>query len=811
MRLIKVLKTLVTLCLAGLIGLIAAVGLVPDQTGLLVGNLILKPSGYSVIEIQGLEVKLSELSFENLIIQSSQGTASLSNGSVSYNQASLSQGQVRDITVNKAILNPANNTHLSPSTSSNSSAENISLLLTQLSALPFQLLSINSGQLTIPDQQIEGNLEVRSNPFSLSLKSRSIGDSFTLEASLTQEADNKFTGKGLILMEGEPGLTTEATINILEQSLLFSTENSLHIPTLSDQLQAHDDMFQLTSTLDSLLLKADIEYSFATDQSAAVEVTIGDITDEISLAINDIGSLYSITPTLPISLKGNYKFEEPVLQLSIDNMSIAMSGDDSASTTVANGSFQNNYLRCNAFTDCEFGSSLAISANLINSNQIRIEEMLSSASLQGQWSSSAISLHSDQISLSVPAAKSDEFSTSLEFEFNDFSVTQNFEDELLSLESQFLLDRLALDSRIGSFDNFTASGNLSLSGDKLVASSDFTLQNQLTGSLSADHQFSNGDGTGLLIVDDYRFSEITPLSDLVSNHVISADVVSGMVSADARVDWQFRDTDPVTMSGPISIHISEIGGYYEDVFFVGLNTSVDLEITEAGAMRSLTPLTGSLTTVDPGIPIQDISWGYTVDYDLASSLNGKTDLLLHNLSGTLLGGELSVPRVNLGVFPKQTDFDVVISNLDLHAIVALAEYPELAVDGLISGYLPVTLGSTGVTINQGLISALNPGGTIRYTPGTGPSTNPSVQLVNDALSNYQYDTLDTRVVYQENGDLDLAVQLQGINPDMNQGQAINLNVNVSDNVLSLLESLQASRSITDALEESLNERQQTAN
>ena len=56
------------------------------------------------------------------------------------------------------------------------------------------------------------------------------------------------------------------------------------------------------------------------------------------------------------------------------------------------------------------------------------------------------------------------------------------------------------------------------------------------------------------------------------------------------------------------------------------------------------------------------------------------------------------------------------------------------------------------------------------------------------------------VFYDEDGELLLNVQLQGRNPDMNDGQAINLNVNITDNIPSLLKSLQASRVITDELE-----------
>jgi hypothetical protein len=60
--------------------------------------------------------------------------------------------------------------------------------------------------------------------------------------------------------------------------------------------------------------------------------------------------------------------------------------------------------------------------------------------------------------------------------------------------------------------------------------------------------------------------------------------------------------------------------------------------------------------------------------------------------------------------------------------------------------------------------------------------------------------MDTEVFYFEDGELLLNVQLQGSNPDMNNGQAINLNVNITDNIPSLLKSLQASRVITDELE-----------
>jgi hypothetical protein len=136
--------------------------------------------------------------------------------------------------------------------------------------------------------------------------------------------------------------------------------------------------------------------------------------------------------------------------------------------------------------------------------------------------------------------------------------------------------------------------------------------------------------------------------------------------------------------------------------------------------------------------------------------------------------------------------------------VELADYPGLVVEGRISGYLPLQLRGDIILIEAGLVAALQPGGAIQYTPANPiPSSNPSIQLVNDALSNYQFTTMNTDVFYDEIGDLRLAVQLRGTNPDMNNGQGINLNVNITDNIPTLMRSLQASRIITDALEQSL--------
>jgi hypothetical protein len=151
--------------------------------------------------------------------------------------------------------------------------------------------------------------------------------------------------------------------------------------------------------------------------------------------------------------------------------------------------------------------------------------------------------------------------------------------------------------------------------------------------------------------------------------------------------------------------------------------------------------------------------------------------------------------------------DLVLSGVDLGAVVELASYPELIVEGSVSGYLPLRLAAdqdlSAVTVSEGLISALKPGGSIRYSPLNAVTANQSLSLVNEALANYQFSTLDTTLDIAKDGEIELGVVLAGANPDMNGGQAINLNVNISDNLVDLLASLRASRELTEELEQRL--------
>jgi hypothetical protein len=144
---------------------------------------------------------------------------------------------------------------------------------------------------------------------------------------------------------------------------------------------------------------------------------------------------------------------------------------------------------------------------------------------------------------------------------------------------------------------------------------------------------------------------------------------------------------------------------------------------------------------------------------------------------------------------------VQFSGLQIERMLELIEYKGIAAEGAVSGEIPLTITSTGVEVAAGMLAADAPGGSIRYlAAATAATGNPGLDLMNQALSNYQFESLTSGIEYKPDGELVLEMKLVGHNPEMQGGQRINLNLNLSDNIPALLESLQAARKIEDFLE-----------
>jgi len=232
---------------------------------------------------------------------------------------------------------------------------------------------------------------------------------------------------------------------------------------------------------------------------------------------------------------------------------------------------------------------------------------------------------------------------------------------------------------------------------------------------------------------------------------------------------------------------------------VGARLDAEAELLSGFALRTSRPAQLNIASIDPGIAMQDIK--ALLDIDTAANT-----LSVANIEAKMFSGSV---RSDGGLFTldsPQGTLQLQLERINLADILRLSAYEGVAASGLISGSLPVSLQAGALSIAGGTLFAEFPGGNIRYG-GTGETGgNAALDVVNQTLSNYQYDLMEAGVDYQPNGDLALAVKLQGVNPDTNPGQRTNLNLNISDNIPTLLRSLQAGRTITEAVERQLQSR-----
>ncbi|MCB1649039.1 MAG: YdbH domain-containing protein [Pseudomonadales bacterium] len=318
--------------------------------------------------------------------------------------------------------------------------------------------------------------------------------------------------------------------------------------------------------------------------------------------------------------------------------------------------------------------------------------------------------------------------------------------------------------------------------------------------LDARLDLDNAVGETTLDIPDLTFATGNDsLSALFFHPPFNADILSGRIRANAHLQFARADDGSWLLNGPLLLNADSLGGFYEDTAIVGLSLNVQGELRDSQDFFSTAPGRVDIESIDPGIAVEHI--GLSFDIDTPASR-----VALRDIEASLFGGNIRSSGLVYDWSAQENRMELAIERLDLSRMLAMAAYDSVQASGLLSGRLPLTLRGTTPSIAEGSLAAEAPGGAIRYRAASSNSGNPALDFVNQALSNYQYDLLDTSVDYRPDGELALAVRLQGQNPEVNSGQRINLNLNISDNIPDLLRSLQAGRSIAETLERQLDSR-----
>ncbi|GLS26834.1 YdbH domain-containing protein [Marinibactrum halimedae] len=247
------------------------------------------------------------------------------------------------------------------------------------------------------------------------------------------------------------------------------------------------------------------------------------------------------------------------------------------------------------------------------------------------------------------------------------------------------------------------------------------------------------------------------------------------------------------------LSVSALTGLYDDMVFdtVTLNNSV----TGLSEFRTTKPLTLHAQRVHVGVELTDMT--------LIAALpeaRSVDNLLIHvtEFQGDVLGGKVSTPElIELDLAKPLNRFTVSLEGLHLKDMMSLQQQ-EIDADGIVDGDLNMEWSDAGISIPSGQLKAREPGGFIRYPQHATDAlaaNSKELGLALRMLDNFEYDALVSDVAFSPDGQLLLGLSLKGRNPNELQGQAVNFNVNLEQNLYPLLQSLRLTDEFVQKIEE----------
>lgn len=276
----------------------------------------------------------------------------------------------------------------------------------------------------------------------------------------------------------------------------------------------------------------------------------------------------------------------------------------------------------------------------------------------------------------------------------------------------------------------------------------------------------------------------------------------GRLSAEGRQTWSDSGNGQgLRLLNRLSLDLADVKGFYKSNTFSGLNGNLQIRINDA--VVNMAPGDISIAELDAGIPIRNVSMNAAVKYPLG----GSAKMIITRLNGEVLGGYITSDRIDIDLARDSNPFVVRLKRLDARQIAAIYEQEGLSAKGIVDGTLPFDWTRDGLRLVRGRLVARSPGGIIRYLRTESgralATTDRSMKMVLDILSDLHFNHLVIGVDSQPDGETMLHIELKGYNPGYEKGRPVEFNLNIEENVLKLLYSLNMADDIGGRLEKKL--------
>lgn len=264
----------------------------------------------------------------------------------------------------------------------------------------------------------------------------------------------------------------------------------------------------------------------------------------------------------------------------------------------------------------------------------------------------------------------------------------------------------------------------------------------------------------------------------------------------------------MAISATVNSELKQVSGLFRETAFSQISTSSVLTLDRSQFTFALPNL--EMTRVNHGV--------------IAGPVR-----MVANYQGTLsdpLRGVLKIDTLNAGIFNGQAWLDpqtfdlsspfktqINLSSVEIEELLIQHPTSDLKGRGLMDGTLPLDV-DLSVTppsflLHQGLLSSQSTGGLLQYQPANKSAlgkTNQGMQLVLDVLDDFHYTVLESRVSVGADKKLILGLTLKGQNPNLEKGRAVNLNINLEEDLPSLITSMQISNQVSETIKRRVQER-----
>lgn len=368
----------------------------------------------------------------------------------------------------------------------------------------------------------------------------------------------------------------------------------------------------------------------------------------------------------------------------------------------------------------------------------------------------------------------------------DLSVTHHIDQPLkLRAAASFHADSLNIRALKQYKADIAARGQWQFVDQQISGRSDIS-GGPVTLNASWRHNLKNGQGSLKLELPQ---TEFTPKSNLGrSVHGLPADIVGGKLQAEASLSW------PASGKDQLQLTFTDTALQRNDSFAVGINAQVALQ-QDAGKWVTANPVPVSVKSLDTGVAVNNMHF--------LLSLTANGDLTLGSFSAELLEGALTADKLVWNLEGEERHSRLQFTGLSIGALAKEMESTNFAASGLLDASIPLTTDRQGITVDNGTVQSRPPGGRLRYYGAFSPSmlgSNPQLKLLAGALEDYNYRDISGTMSYPLSGDLTLNLKLTGRSVAIDANRDLIINLNLENNVPSMLRSLQASRDLTDVLE-----------